>query len=350
MLPILWLDFNHDNIAGSLPSELGLFCDLALLGLTPTAPPSASCTHLRPWAGRPRRGAAALTRVRPAPGQQDDRAACSPGPHPPARVAPLTLRSAALRRAPSSAYRPHHRTFGSATCSWPRALGGWAGSASCRCPTPAPSCLDHADRFPVPPPRPRRDAARAGLAPSATQSASSTTPRPHRRGYVPLAALQFQPAPPPLLLARARNRPRGARLRRRWLARGRGPAPPRIPPTSWARRLAALPSGRLRAACHMPRPPGPAPRRCPHPVRVAPTSPRTPSRLRLARPAPPMPGPPRLAARPGRRLPLAQAGSCPIPRTSAALLPLRPRCRVARYAGCGSLPPPRAGSATRVRV
>nr|XP_020158630.1 atherin-like [Aegilops tauschii subsp. strangulata] len=178
----------------------------------------------------PARGATALTRVRPVPGQQDDRAACSPGPHPPTRVAPLTLRSAASRRAPSSACWLHRRTFGSATCSWPRALGGWAGSASRNCPVPAPSCLDHADRLPAPPPRPRRDAARAGPAPSATQPASSTTPRPHRRGCVPLAALQFQPAPQPLLLTRARSRPRGARLRPRWLARGRGPAPPRLPP------------------------------------------------------------------------------------------------------------------------
>nr|XP_020190352.1 predicted GPI-anchored protein 58 [Aegilops tauschii subsp. strangulata] len=230
MLPILWLDFNHGNIAGGLPSELGLFCDLALLRLTPTAPPSASCTHLRPWAGRPRRGATALMRARPAPGQQDDRVACSPGPHPPARVAPLTLRSAASRRTPSSVCRLHRRTFGSATCSWPRALRRWVGSASHSYPAPAPSCLDHADQLPTPPPRPRRDAARAGPAPSATQPASSTTPRPHRRGCVPLAALKFQPAPPPFLLTRARSRPRGARLCPRWLARGRGPAPPRLPP------------------------------------------------------------------------------------------------------------------------
>ena len=60
MLPILWLDFNHGNIAGSLPSELGLFCDLALLRLNPErsperllhAPPPAPQGRVLPPASR----------------------------------------------------------------------------------------------------------------------------------------------------------------------------------------------------------------------------------------------------------------------------------------------------------
>ena len=93
-------------------------------------PPIGARPLLRPRAASPQ--PRALPRAPPA-----RTSACSPGPRPPARIALLTLRSAASRRAPSSACRLHRRTFGSAAC-WPRALGGWAGSASRCCPVLGP--------------------------------------------------------------------------------------------------------------------------------------------------------------------------------------------------------------------
>lgn len=51
MLPILWFDFNDGNIAGSLPSELGLFCGLALLRLNSGRSPER-LLHTPPHMGR----------------------------------------------------------------------------------------------------------------------------------------------------------------------------------------------------------------------------------------------------------------------------------------------------------
>nr|XP_020192000.1 vegetative cell wall protein gp1-like [Aegilops tauschii subsp. strangulata] len=122
----------------------------------PAAPPSASYTHLRPWASRPRRRAAALTRARPVPGRQDDCTACSPGPHPPARRRPARPRPAPPSRWPwpDSAAPGGPRTRGSACALAPILRAGFrhpAGRFRLRRLPPSGLPASHAT-----PPTPRR--------------------------------------------------------------------------------------------------------------------------------------------------------------------------------------------------
>ncbi|KAM3385025.1 hypothetical protein ACQJBY_009152 [Aegilops geniculata] len=137
----------------------------------PAAPPSASCTHLRPWASRPRRCAAALTRARPVPGRQDDCTACSPGPHPPARRRP--------RVAPSGSASP--LTLAVFCRAWrPPPPHGWLRLRPRA--RPARRFRHPAGRF-----RPRR------LPPSGLPASHATPPAPRRSSRLRLAPRRLPP-------------------------------------------------------------------------------------------------------------------------------------------------------------
>nr|XP_020162074.1 wiskott-Aldrich syndrome protein homolog 1-like [Aegilops tauschii subsp. strangulata] len=245
----------------------------------PAAPPSASCTHLRPWASRPRRCAAALTCTRPVPGRQDDCTACSPGPHPPARR------------------RPRAAPFGSAS---PLALAGFCrtwrprtrGSACALAPVLRAGFRHPTSRF-----RPRR-LPPSGLPASHAACASPLQPAPTRAAPAVAPPRQSTRADHRLRIRLRRLPPhRADSVRGRLLAAAVGPG-----------RVLAAASRRLASTFAAPRLRDPAPAS----VRLWPPAPRASS---IAAPRPPASPADWCHARPGR-----------LPRWPTPRPPGRPGC------------------------